>query len=257
VDLNGLHGYGGPSYSRSAGRWLPAPWPLVAPDGFAYTYAEAARLPVGVDTPYRVRLVNVRTGEDRVVLPESRLFPVEYAAEGVYLRRGFWEGSPVGLWRLEPSSGSLVQVSNRGAWYVIGPGAAWGADTGTETVGMGTLISRIDRLDLASGRIEKWYERPGLGVDPVGVDAQGRPVVYVYDRSVQGFSELVVLTAPGQATRLVSGPFRQVLSDPRGTWLIGNNSVSLLGEDSSLREVYQWTYGRPGLQVVALAGTCR
>jgi hypothetical protein len=257
VDLNGLHGYGGPSYSRSAGRWLPAPWPLVAPDGFAYTYAEAARLPVGVDTPYRVRLVNVRTGEDRVVLPESRLFPVEYAAEGVYLRRGFWEGSPVGLWRLEPSSGSLVQVSNRGAWYVIGPGAAWGADTGTETVGMGTLISRIDRLDLASGRIEKWYERPGLGVDPVGVDAQGRPVVYVYDRSVQGFSELVVLTAPGQATRLVSGPFRQVLSDPRGTWLIGNNSVSLLGEDSSLREVYQWTYGGPGLQVVALAGTCR
>ena len=58
-----LRGFLGISYSRSAGRWLPADWQQVAPHGQHYAYPEVPTPNVNL----KLHVVDTAAGTDRVI----------------------------------------------------------------------------------------------------------------------------------------------------------------------------------------------
>ncbi len=222
-----LHGNSGLMYDRALARWIPVSSALVKTDGTAYTYAQATAATIG--SPTRIHLVDVASGSDRVVYsaPASD-YPIAFAPEGIYFSHFQYEGPSVGLFLLDPATSRVTTVDSNGWWGVVGASEAWGF--AAPSVGLGSPIQRVDRLDLKSGQITNWLTASGqdsLWVD--GLDASGRPIVQVSQAggTTQSYR---VITAAGVTQPLfspediyLSGP----LADQHGLWFRGDRGIYL------------------------------
>jgi hypothetical protein len=256
------------AYTRRYGRWLPTTIAALSPDSAHYAYAEITQ-----NSPRRSRIhvVDVSTAVDRlvrdqVVSDQGFYVVINYQAEGVYLADIGPSGEgQVGLWLLDPRSGAIRAVAppnqpstSRGGFSLIGAGAAWYTDLapGDQPPHQGIdPVDRLVRYDLKRLFGEPWFRKPGLELEAIGLDGQSNPVVTTSsmkpDASASTSEQLWLVTSPGRASELYSGPgsesadfiqFGAPLADDHGLWFGTNKGI------------YLYTPGGKFLKVSSAAG---
>ncbi len=188
-----------PSYDRAIKAWLPVESRFVAPSGDSYILTGDPSLP----DAGAFYLVDVRRGTRRLVLggdgpPEApgSWTVAGYANAGVYLWSAGYQPVP-GLWLLDPATGKVRLVDGSHSWRMVAGGVAWALDP----QGPGPGVKQaIYRLDLTSGRVERWYEtdKPIYMLSP---DSAGHVLVVIGDNSSP---RLGLLVGPDQFNRLLS-----------------------------------------------------
>lgn len=180
------------TYDQALRRWLPVPPQYVSPDGTKYTYAVAANSQGG-----GVHLVDIATATDRIVpgttgIPNANYFVVGYLSDGVYLDQfGPTGGGAIGLWRLNPTSNAIVQVSTDAPALGVFVGQtplenpvnattpdAWWTTVSADFSASSDPYVYFQYLSGAAGQHgEDWFQRPGFRMNVIGVDSAGRAVV--------------------------------------------------------------------------------
>jgi hypothetical protein len=250
----------GMTYDRPLKRWLPVNWAQLLPDGSAYAYTKEAS-----PTQFRneIHIVDVATGRDRVVYNQDAYHVVAYQPDGIYLDHHL-NGTDAsnGLWRLDPTSGSLkaYPAGEKATWGWIAAGGAWSYSVDGNRFGSNSFA----RLDLSTGAVETWFQvaspqppEPGSkSIRLLGLDGS-QPLVQVYvdDHT----SEIWRLSAAGQATRLPDlalGPLSppSSVADSHGTWLIAGDGGVYLYANASFTKVAMAPSTVGGWYVVS--GTC-
>jgi hypothetical protein len=245
------------SYDLAQRRWLPVPRQHVSPDGSAYAYAVAQP-----GSAHGVHLVDVRTGTDKIVhgtvtIPndQANYFVVGYLQNGVYLNRAGPGGPRTGLWRLEPASGSIIQVSTDAPFLGVfvgntplvnpptsgNPDAWWSSVSGDFSASKDPYAYHQYLTGVAGQHAETWFQRPGFRINVIGVDSGGHAVVVA---SSPTEIELWLLATPDVSTRL-SGiandgspdlPFKTAVDDPAGWW-IGSRTGVFLATNGAFTQV--------------------
>jgi hypothetical protein len=267
----------GTTYVEMLGRWLDILPQFVAPDGQSYVYTE--------DRSDRsvVHLVDARG--DRVILDTAQhIGPFAYTSEGILLGGTSSDAaSRFALAWLDPVSGRITQPARQipegpddaprtlssEIGYVRGTDAVWiMAYTGTR--------STLDRYDLRTGAVTRWYDGPG-NVQVVGGDGQSRPIVQVADRDLfhtdpahrDGIQvQTLLLTAPNHPTVLNQGSVGQpgVVGDLSPLSVTDGDTVWLATDDGAilryrpatgLQQVAKVTTSTSGSPGVVISGPCR
>src|SRR2546425_483453 len=214
-------------YDRAAGRWVPG---LVSPDGSRYAYSDYSH------GPPVVHGVDVATGRDRALGISSDPWSVlAFAAEGIYVHKGFAEHIGGGLWIVNPDNGSLrtvfadstvVAVSGQSAWIQ----ATDSSDPLPQPPGHGPGFNELQSPHLQTSATTTWLYRSGTSLYLVNA-AGGSLLVSGYDASA-GY--LWAVTSPGSAAPIsdpVSGeslPFPSAFpAGPDGWWLGAGGAVYL------------------------------
>ena len=117
---------------------------------------------------------------------------------------------------------------------------------------VGILPNQITRWDVKSGSRAPWLYRPGMGVDLVGVDISGRPLIIVLARGKgQGIaspdfidssaSELLIGLNSTSQRSIYKGPIAQTLTRPiadsHGIWFGSQQGIYLYSEAKGLQKV--------------------
>jgi hypothetical protein len=230
-----LRGFVGATYSWSARRWLPSDRLQVAPDGLHYAYPEVPTPNVGL----KIHVVDLRAGTDRVVSTGVNWGILDYRSDGLYLTRTTYyagEGNS-GLWRMNPTTGSVLQLLPEAATTLfLGGAAAWGSDKPIEP----TILYRYE---LATGSRTVWFARPNTFVQYAGIDGGGHPLVNVWSGDVSPARQLLLLLSPTHSRILYSsaaqdGPTSAVsLPDSHGVWLGSLSGLWLLQPSGSFLKV--------------------
>jgi len=207
-----------PSYDRAIKAWVPVESRYVAPDGASYILTNDVSLP----DPSAFYLVDVKTGTRRFVLggdgpPQapSSWSVVTYASAGVYLWSVGIETVP-GLWLLDPATGKVRLIDGTHYWRMVASGVAWALDP----QGSGPGVKQaVYRLDLASGRVERWYETD-KPISMLSPDTDGHVLVVIGDDSAP---QLGLLVGPDRFQRLAPPPDFPLIADGYlqhpGVWL--------------------------------------
>ena len=214
-------------YDRAAGRWVPG---LVSPDGSRYAYSDYSH------GPPVVHVVDVATGRDRALGISSDPWSVlAFAAEGIYVHKGFAEHIGGGLWIVNPDNGSLRTVFADSTVVAVSGQSAWIQATDTsdplpQPPGQGPGFNELQSRDLKTSATTTWLYRSGTSLYLVNA-AGGSLLVSGYDASA-GY--LWAVTSPGSAAPIsdpVSGeslPFPSAFpAGPDGWWLGAGGAVYL------------------------------
>jgi hypothetical protein len=206
-----------PSYDRAIKAWLPVENRYVAPNGGSYILTGDASVP----DPSAFYLVDVKSGTRRLVLRDGppqapgSWTVVDYATAGVYLWSAGIETVP-GLWLLDPATGNVRLVDGSHYWWMEAGGVAWALDPQSPGAG---VKQAVYRLDIASGRVERWYETDSA-IYMLSPDSDGHVLVVIGDDSPP---RLGLLTGPDKFQRLALPPDFPAVSDGYlrnpGVWL--------------------------------------
>jgi hypothetical protein len=250
------------TYTRRYGRWLPTTIGALSPDSAHYAYAEITQ---ASPRRNRIHVVDVTSAVDRivrdqVVSDQGFYVVIDYQAEGVYLADVGPSGeSRVGLWLLDPSSGVIRAVAqpnqpstSRGGFSLIGAGAAWYSDLapGDQPPHQGIdPVDRLVRYDLKRLSSVPWFRKLGLELEAIGLDGQN-PVVTTSSMTLDGSAstseQLWLVTSPGRASELYSGPgsqsasfiqFTAPLADDHGLWFGTNKGIYLYTPEGKFQKV--------------------
>jgi hypothetical protein len=249
-------GQGNLAYDPQVGRWLPVVRSAISPDGLRYAYTEGwladpAKAP-------NVHIVDAASGVDvrMVTMPDAKPYAVvAYSAVGVLLMIRF-DGTPPGIWRIDPDTGALAKISNG---YYLRSGAAWvgvvdprDPNPYRSALDGSVQPNRIEWRD-AGGKATTWLYRPGRALD--WVPFAGPQALFVMGRSVPPdlrtpLFEFWLVTAPGQAVELAhfSGqeqtPYQDIpdgflgaVADAHGLWIGSPTSLYLLTREGKLLRV--------------------
>jgi hypothetical protein len=194
--------YGDRWWDGPANRWLPVASSQIAPDGRSYVYG------LGPE----IHIVTVATASESIVFRQpSGAAPVwlVYRNDGIYLSvNNQYKGTggsvqtlpadQVGVWRVDPGGAAPQRVLSQPIAGVMGNGTfVWAVDNETLT-----------REDLASTRRDAWFSDQGRGMQILGVDPSGNPVVWTYGQAAGqlqlGLLEIWSVNAPNAATELYS-----------------------------------------------------
>jgi len=219
---------GGPNggvYDRALGRWLPAEWSALSPDGTHYAYS--AGRPGGDN---QLHIVDASTGNDQVVASSGQYYPFEYRVDGLYLAQrnagsGLWSGS--NLFLIDPVTNAirLIHSSSRTEfWTFISGGFAYGADinpSDPNPVGSGEAPDELIRLDLASGDVVRFQYHPGQVVSWIATTAS-QQIASI------GSSGFQFIDAAGNATSVTGTPgdASEIFTDSEHTWLLAGDPRS-------------------------------
>ena len=240
-------------YDWEQRRWVPAANPQVlSPDGSAYAYTQDYGQG-GAMSANRLRIVTVATGNDRLIYTGAFAdMPIAWTNAGIYDVAIRFEAPSLGLWLINPATGSAHAITNTGEWDVISDGAAWGF-TGPAFGPRGDDPHTVDRLDLATGTVTSWYSAPyPHSVYVVGLDTAGRPVIVV------DHDHVLRLLGPGRTEPMFTSPVNfgngaRLLLDSHGLWFSATSS----GEPTwagvgplSVSDVWLYSYAT-GLRKVA------
>jgi len=208
-------------YDRAMSRWLPTNRAAVYPDGTRYAYATGW-------PNQSVHVVDVATGRERTFAAPhpwgAGVF--DYSTSGIYLS-GVGEAAEVGLWLLNPQTGSERLLSSEKIVGAVGDGKAWLSQL-TNSQSGSIFPDTLVELDLASGSKTTWFHRDNANVGLVGLTSAGVPIVSVTSAGVPKVSvpissgtELWLVPSPGTENRIYSGPnwFDFPSNDSHGIWL--------------------------------------
>jgi hypothetical protein len=278
------------TYDRVVRRWLPVTPNTISPDGLHFAYADYDPITLtragGKTAPMagalartgRVHIVDARTGADRIVFNGSPTYRVVgYTADGVYVAAvdltmdGMFAS---GLFLIAGEGRSPQPVAggsrpmDRAGWEINGA-YAWGSDFATG--GFITGGNRVLSLDLKTGAIQEWKTWPeGVAAGVIGLDAQGLPIVSVYQAystvpgpppAMQGM-QVWTLSSPGVGTMVyqstdlnANSPAGPAFADSHGVWIGGSrpSSVWLLTAAAGLSPV---PVPVTGLGWVGVGGQC-
>jgi virginiamycin B lyase len=214
-------------YDRAAGRWVPG---MVSPDGSRYAYSDYS------GGPPVVHVVDVATGRDRALGISSDPWSVlAFAADGIYVHKGFAEHVGAGLWIVNPDNGSLRTVFTDSTVVAVSGQSAWIQATNTsdplpQPPGQGPGFNELQSRDLKTSATTTWLYRSGTSLYLVNA-AGGSLLVSGYDASA-GY--IWAVTSPGSAAPItdpVSGeslPFPSAFpAGPDGWWLGAGGAVYL------------------------------
>ena len=218
-------------FDRAVSRWLPVSRRAVSSDGASYATIEPG------NNDFLLHVVATVTGKESVFHLSSQAFSgqpdvFDYSADGIYLVNGF-EHLQAGLWLVDPSTGSMRQVSsdiypiynsgNGVIWtQVVNPSDPHSIASGTS---LGTLPDEIDRVDLRSGARTRWLYAPGRWLQMVGFDGRGAPLIVskLWTNDFDPTGELFLVAAPDSERLIYKGEVVQMLgggiSDAHGTWI--------------------------------------
>jgi hypothetical protein len=260
---------GPPFYDSAQHRWVPVGAGQSTPDGssYAYTTWDAAN-----PTRAQVHIVNVAQATEKiftVAVPENAMgFTVDdFDSTGVYLAANTFEHLPSGVWRMDPTSGALHEVSQLGPLSAVRSGFAWlaGIDprdpSPPQLRRSGTASDSVVRVDLSTGAQTTWFYRPGLEVSLVGFAAGDRPIVYVEDPSGStNLAEIWLSGGPGSNGTLIDSSSRLYIVSPQGDgdriWFGGYTGIYLYTPTRGLLKVAAFSDLQPQESVVP-AGFCR
>ena len=207
-----------PSYDRAITGWLPVEYRYVAPSGTSYVLTQDASIP----DPSAFYLIDVKTGTRRKVLsgdgpPQApgSWTVVDFASAGIYLWSAGIQTVP-GLWLLDPVMGTVRLVDGSHYWRMVDGGVAWALDP----QGPGPGVEQaIYRLDLASGRVERWFQTDG-SISMLAPDSNGHVLI---DTGDDAASRLALLVGPDQLRVLAVPPNFPKVADGYlrhpGVWL--------------------------------------
>jgi hypothetical protein len=250
-------GKGGAYFDRAFSRWLPVARNAVSPDGSHYAYVDLG------DGVFNVHVVDVRTGTDHVLREKAtgfsfQPFVLDYASEGIYIGQGFERVQP-GLWLVAPTTGAIRKVSKVGLQVSAGRGVFWSgeinpADPNPIRVpsSAGTLTDQIDRIDIKSGTQAVWLYQPGKGLNILGLDIQGHPLMSVYsgrtpippntDPIDHSATELLIALDSKTQRSIYKGQLVESLggaiSDAHGVWFGSPQGIYLYSNASGLQKVF-------------------
>ena len=244
------------SWDEPASRWVPVPPQQTAPNGTSYVYQ------VGPE----IHIVTIATGKDTVIYRQPSGFPpanwagpqlLAYVGGSVYIsvnstykgQGGSLQSVPadqVGVWRVDLSGGAPQRVLASAVDGIITSDGytVWTIENDSASPPTGTLV----RYDLASAQKSAWFSLPGSGMDALGVDSNGRPIVWTYD--YQGNLKIWLVSAPNAAITIDSvtyagnvpfyagnnNEFGPLEFDSHGVWL-GSTTGVLLYDHSGLHKV--------------------
>jgi len=253
-----ISGKGGSYFDRAFSRWLTVGREAVSPDGAHYAYTE-----LGDQGVFYVHVVDVLTGKDRALRESGSGFNFppsvfDYASEGIYIVQAF-ERIQAGLWLVDPTTGSMRQVSDVSGLQLSAGGAVFWtgevnpADHNPVVTGSsaGTLADQIDRLDIRSGGKVTWLYRPGAGLVIVGLDVQGHPLIHASVGNPQAppktdpidhsATELLVARDPTSQKTIYKGALAETLSSPvadsHGVWFGSAQGIYLYSDANGLQKV--------------------
>jgi hypothetical protein len=284
LDFNkGFYGY---TYDAQVGKWEPVPRSALSPDGRSYAYlAQTSGVP-GQMTSMSLRTHEIVSGKDRILWEGSGspMGPntVTWLPGGIYfsavlLTAGDVQGlafpsvyvadpNQPGIPRRvgpnpppQPPTAGQTSFSVPDMFTLVGGGAAWGmgnripkeAPSMDKPPAPGTFgPDRILRMDLRDGSVSTWYSVSGADlVALVGLDAQGRPILALYQPPTSKFgpdgppvARILLLTGAGTTAVIDSGSadFRlgsQPWADSHGIWFGSWNSIWLYTQSGGLRQV--------------------
>ncbi len=265
-----------PVFDVRSSRWLPVPRAAVAPDGSRYVYSQylyppnASAMSLPPPTGSLIRIVTIKTGEDKVIYQGPPYDVVGWTQEGVYLRRPCTDAncrSGGGLWVL-PLSGAPQQVVAPPAqvssinqvpmWSAVGGGAGWALAPDAINVSLVRLL----RHDLKGGAESIWFSRPrSTWMSLLGIDS-GAPILAVTENDSIGVwrvtgrdtakllmtMPMVQTSGPGGDILAPANPRGSPVSDSHGTWLGTDAAVFLQMSDGTVRKMSD--------KVGAVAGNC-
>jgi hypothetical protein len=187
--LHGVPQSGPPFYDLAKNRWVPAGAGQSAPDGASYAYSHLSG-PTAVSSIV-IHVVDVAHGTDRTfTVPATPAFGSsigarvgDYDGAGVYFTSEQSTGPPLGVWRLDVTSGAVSQVSKVLGVAAIDGGQAWlnridpRDPAGPQTGNSGPRSNSVVRVDLATGEETVWYSAAGHMVTLLGADRRGAPII--------------------------------------------------------------------------------
>ena len=231
------------TFSPVAGKWLPAPPELVAPDLLHYAYLH----PNG-----SLRLAGAAGAEIPVANPIN-LTPLAYAGAGVVLVQN--QPASSGLWLLDPRTHAITvitQPTGSDDWREVTSAPA------TATAGGGTLAYGVNspgglgappattvlRANLQAGGLLKtttvYTADAGTTIALIAADRQGgllvaltgqSPGLVYLDRNTGSRS----VTAPAGIALATVGPRHH--ADAHGIWFIGRTGIFLFNATSGFQKI--------------------
>ena len=181
----GMSRSGDIAWDLQVGKWLPTqPW-MISPDGVSY---------IPEDTP-NIQIADARTGTVLRTVPHGDYnIVLAYTASGVYAEHTGMNTIP-GLWRIDPSTGSVTQLqtsSDSVDWALVDVNGAWGKHTSADNV------TTIKRLDFSSGAITDINQPPAQdSVALVGLVGSG--VLVTLGGGSSGIVSAMVISPDGSA----------------------------------------------------------
>lgn len=227
----------GLAYDAPPARWVPASPELLAADGSAYAWTESTF----DGTSDRLHLTSVANGSDRswpvpppndpALQNRGPMYPIAVAitSSGILISYG-WEGT-YGVWRLDPSNGSLTKITGEPAPRGYGAGAIWlQPRRGSSPVGAEQSGDTLARLDPSSGLSQDWFHRDAVLVAFLGIDGDGYPWVLAVPNDSSLPTQILRVRGLGQADLILSGQrVVRIRSDVHGTWFANETGVYLFG----------------------------
>jgi len=261
-------------YDWPLGKWLPAFYNEISPDGSRYAFGEIPSVPSPPSTPIpgRIHVVDAASGSERIAVVPSTSTVVTIQPEGIYVNRvtPASDDAPQRLGLVDPTTLAYRQVTTDDRfWSVVGPGVAYAVDLDASDpdkpfVAFRRGGNRVVRLDLGTGAISTWYYAPGNFIWILGLDAGGLPIVGQATKT----SYSVVLTAirtviywgsagvpPGSTAPVrlpePDAPFKVAISDSHGVWIASRSGAIWLYRSGALTMIARLGFTEPGL-----AGAC-
>ena len=221
----------GYSYDRALSQWVPVTPNLLSPDGSEYVYGD-------------LQVVDVKTGTERQLAAtlNHAWLPIAWEPDGIYAVPVGSGGGDPGLWLISYPAGEARQISAEGYWEGVRNGAAYGIANNVPS----DTSDAINRLDVSTGAVTKWFYLPGSrGPYLAGFDASGAPViqqsvaVYVVPAALQP----ILVTDNTHAS--------SAIGDKLGIW-VGNSAGVFLFADGKFTRVTDLPAAPAG---VCLAGS--
>ena len=266
-----------PFFDAGIGRWVPSGAGEASPDGSAYAYAT-----IGASSSDGavIHVVDVSSGVEKTyawaAIPNvgavSGVQVVDFdGARGVYLVVNQVEAWPVGVWRLDLTTGKVTALARVGNVLGVSHGSAWSGavdphDPNPPRVPASRfLFDSIVQVNLATGESTPWYYTPGRSEFVLGLSTAGWPIVNISDGpdypAYGGEVRLVPephVDGESNGELVSNGP---VVSNPRTdgdrTWFGSDSGIYLYTSGGGLQKVFAFTPKPSTSRTMSPAGFCR
>jgi hypothetical protein len=236
-------------YDAPLGRWLPALGQWISPEGGVYMYLNFAAS--------ELHVVDVATGNDRVLAGGKRLYPLAWLTDHVYVM-DFPTGSPVQTYSISVPGGQLTTLTAKLSSVVpVGGGGAWITEVSSNvphaTGSNGPVANSVSRIDLVSGQKVEWFSAANATVVLLGFTQSGTPLI-----ESTSSSGILLSRLSGPGNTIENFTLKQAAvgsaTDAHGTWLLdGNGEVLIYNEGASPKVLASAPTGLGGF---GLAGGC-